>query len=82
MTSGSSPGATASGSAEIRVEGASTVAVKETAKSTVTESSGSTSVRTTRSGHEITGERLLLYIEIRRALTLCSTARDYILSRN
>ncbi|MCJ1431990.1 hypothetical protein MMC27_001346 [Xylographa pallens] len=51
--SGSTSGATASGPTEIRVEGASTVTVKETAKSTVTESSGSISVKTAGTDHEI-----------------------------
>ncbi|MCJ1377675.1 hypothetical protein MMC17_000771 [Xylographa soralifera] len=45
-------GAAASGSTDIRVEGASTVTVKETAKSTVTELSGSISIKTTGSDRE------------------------------
>ena len=78
----SNSGAAASGSTEIRVEGVSSVTAKETAKSTVTESSGSISIKTTGSDHEITGERIVTYVEDGQPLTVRSTARDYIFSRD
>ena len=59
----SDAGNTAPGSSALHIEDASTVTVEEKAKSTVTESSGSISVKTTGNDHGIRGERLLTSLD-------------------